>query len=63
MKTDKMIKRWMRERNMSQRELARIAGVHESMISRFLNGTRFLGVRPLLRLAKEMGVSVEAFFQ
>jgi len=63
MKTDKMIKRWMRERNLSQRELARIAGIHESMISRFLNGTRFLGVRPLLRLAKAMGVSVEAFFQ
>jgi transcriptional regulator with XRE-family HTH domain len=63
MKTDKMIKRWMRERGMSQRELARIAGIHESMISRFLNGTRFLGVRPLLKLAKAMGVSVEALFQ
>jgi transcriptional regulator with XRE-family HTH domain len=53
----------MRERGMSQRELAKVAGVHESMISRFLNGTRFLGVRPLLKLAKAMGVSVEAFFQ
>jgi transcriptional regulator with XRE-family HTH domain len=63
MKTDKMIKRWMRKRGVNQRELARIAGVHESMISRFLNGTRFLGVRPLLKLAKAMGVSVEALFQ
>ena len=63
MKTNKIIRGWMRERNLSQRELARIAGIHESMISRFLNGTRFLGVRPLLRLAKAMGVSVEAFFQ
>lgn len=63
MKTDKMIRRWMKTRGLSQRELAVIAGVHESMISRFLNGTRFLGVRPLLRLARAMGVSVEAFFQ
>jgi len=63
MKTNKIIRGWMRERGMSQRELAKVAGVHESMISRFLNGTRFLGVRPLLKLAKAMGVSVEAFFQ
>lgn len=59
MKTDRTIKRWMNARGISQRELAKIAGVHESMISRFLNGTRSLGIRPLLKLANAMGLSVE----
>jgi transcriptional regulator with XRE-family HTH domain len=63
MKADKIIRGWMREQGLSQRELARIAGVHESMISRFLNGTRFLGARPILKLAKAMGLPMETFFQ
>lgn len=50
---------WMRRQGMSQRELARVAGIHEAMISKFLNGTRKLGLRPTLRLAKAMGITVE----
>ena len=60
---EQKIRSWMKRKGLSQRELARILGVHETTISRILTGTRRLGVRPAMRLAKEMGVPMEAFFQ
>ena len=57
------IRSWMKKRGLSQRDLADVLGIHETTVSRILTGTRRLGVRPAMRLAKEMGVPVEIFFQ
>jgi len=59
----KRIRSWMKKQGLSQRDLARVIGVHETTVSRILAGSRQLGVRPAMRLAKEMGVPMETFFQ
>lgn len=61
--TTPRIRAWMRKGGLSQRDLARLIGVHETTVSRILAGTRRLGVRPAMRLAREMGVPLEAFFK
>jgi len=60
---EQKIRSWMKKQGLSQRELALKIGVHETTVSRILAGSRRLGIRPALRLAKEMGVPLESFFQ
>ncbi len=59
----KQIRSWMEERGLSQRDLAKIMGVHETTASRILAGVRRIGVRPAMRLAKAMKVPLEGFFK
>ena len=63
MREQDKVRSWMKSRGLKQRELAGLIGVTESMMSRFLRGTRFLGWRPLLKLARVMGVPLESFFE
>lgn len=57
------IRAWMKKQGLSQRELAELLGVHEAHISRILSGERRIGARLALRLAKQMRVPMEVFFQ
>lgn len=59
----KRIRSWMKKRGISQRDLARLVDVHETTVSRVLAGTRKPSPQLALRLAKEMGVPMETFFQ
>jgi transcriptional regulator with XRE-family HTH domain len=59
----KQIRSWMKKQGLSQRELARVIGVHETTVSRIITGSRRIGVRPAMLLAKEMGIPMETFFQ
>ncbi len=47
------------ERKLSQRELAHMCGVDEASMSRYVNGSRKPCMDVLVRIAGELGVSVE----
>ena len=53
------LKRFMQEKNMTQRKLAKATGLTDVTISRYTNGTRLPGADELLKLSNALSVSVD----
>lgn len=51
------LKRFMQEKNMTQRKLAKATGLTDVTISRYTNGTRLPGADELLKLSNALSVS------
>lgn len=51
----------MREKNYTQEELARAAGVSQTAISMYLNKRKMPGVRAVINLAWELGEDMDDF--
>ncbi len=49
-------------RNLTQKELAQLTGIHQSDISKLENGTRNPTIKLLKRLAEGMGMSLKIEF-
>lgn len=55
----KRLKRFMQEKNMTQRKLAKATGLTDVTISRYTNGTRLPGADELLKLSNALSVSAD----
>lgn len=53
------LKRFMQEKNMTQRKLAKATGLTDVTISRYTNGTRLPGADELLKLSNALSVSAD----
>ena len=53
------IYRLLKQRHMTQRELAKRIGTHEDTLSRWINGQRQPSAFALLRISRVLGVSME----
>lgn len=53
------IRKCLNNKQMSQNQLSVLSGVSETSISRFLNGTRYLYLNDIARLATALGMSFE----
>jgi transcriptional regulator with XRE-family HTH domain len=53
------LKNVLTERNMMQKDLAKIAGVNEIAISRYIHGGRIVSVPILIEICKALNVSAD----
>ena len=53
------IRRIMRERGMTQRQLAKATGATEAKISNYVNGKRDMGIRSLMRICEVLECGVD----
>lgn len=53
------IRKSLNDKQMSQNQLSVLSGISETSISRFLNGTRYLQLNDIARLATALGMSID----
>lgn len=59
MKSNEKVRKYLDDKHMTQREMARRIGVTDSTFGKFLAGSQLLRAPYFCRLAKEMRISVE----
>ena len=57
------LKRWMKQRELSQADLARQFGISTAYLSFFLNGHRTFGAKTALRISRLTGIPMEELFR
>lgn len=59
MKANEKVRKWLDDNELTQREMAHKIGVTDVTFSRFISGNRVLKAPYLVKIAKEMGITVE----
>ena len=59
MKINARIKMLMEEKNMSQKELARLAGITEASMSKYISGTRTPRIDVIANISRALGVTAD----